>query len=143
MVGRRLGVCATAAYASKKYLVRRDLEDPARTRWIGFGPHGPYPKWVKESAFPNVPVKGQMVSLLLQLSACKAGMGLAMLPCFLGDAEMSLKRLSPPRPDPAYELWILTHRDMRASARIRVFSDFIAKAIISCRPQMEGLNRKG
>lgn len=141
LIGRRLGVCATAAYASKKYLVRRDLKDASTTRWIGFGAPGPHPKWVRESAFPNIPVKGKLISLLLQLSACKAGMGLAMLPCFLGDPEASLKRLSPPKPDPRYELWILTHRDMRASARIRVFSEFIAKAIISCRPQMEGLNR--
>jgi len=139
LIGRRLGVCSTAAYASKKYLVRRNLKDAASARWIGFGPPEPYPKWVKDSAFPNVPAKGQLVSLLLQLAACKAGMGLAMLPCFLRDTEASLKRLSPPKHDPRYELWILTHRDMRTSARIRVFSDFIAKAIINCRPQMEGV----
>jgi DNA-binding transcriptional LysR family regulator len=138
LIGRRLLTCAIAAYASQDYLDRHDLQDPNASRWIGFDGRSPFPKWVKESSFPNIPAKGQFVSLLVQLAACKAGMGVAMLPCFLGEPEPSLRRLSPARPDPAFELWILTHRDMRTSARIRVFSEFIAAAIVSHRSQLEG-----
>lgn len=138
LIGRRLLTCATAAYASHGYLDHHDLQDSTATRWIGFGERNPSPKWVKESMFPDIPAKGQFVSLLVQLAACKAGMGIAMLPCFLGEADPSLRRLSPGKPDPAFELWLLTHRDMRTSARIRVFSEFIAAAIKSHRSQLEG-----
>lgn len=138
LIGRRLLTCATAAYASQEYLNEHDLQDPSASFWIGFGARNPFPKWVKESKFPHIPAKGRFENLLVQLAACKAGMGVAMLPCFLGDPEPSLRRLSPAKPDPAFELWLLTHRDMRTSARIRVFSEFIATAIKSHRALLEG-----
>lgn len=138
LIGRRLLTCATAAYASHEYLDGHDTRDSTATRWIGFGERKPFPKWVKESAFPDIPAKGQFVNLLVQLAACKAGVGIAMLPCFLGESEPSLRRLSPGKLDPAFELWLLTHRDMRTSARIRAFSEFISAAIKGHRPQLEG-----
>ncbi len=138
LVGRRLLTCATAAYASVDYLKHHDLDDPADGRWIGFGAPEAFPKWVKESQFPNIPAKGQIVSLLVQREACKAGMGVAMLPCFLGEAEASLRRLSPGEPNPNFELWLLSHRDMRTSARIRLFSEAMTVAIKSHRWDYEG-----
>ena len=139
LVGRRLLTCATAAYASEGYLSQHNLDDPmSDARWIGFGAPNPFPKWVKESKFPNIPAKGQIVSLLVQREACKAGMGVAMLPCYLGEAEASLRRLSPGKPNPNFELWLLSHREMGTSARIRVFSEAIAGAIRNHRSQFEG-----
>ncbi len=138
LIGRRLLTCATAAYASQNYLVCHDLQDPTATRWISFGGQQSFPKWVKESEFPNIPAKGQFVSLLVQLEACKAGMGVGMLPCFLAEPEPTLQRLSPGKPNQSFELWLLTHQDMRTSTRIRVFSDFISAAIKGQRAQLEG-----
>lgn len=138
LIGRRLVTCATAAYASQDYLDSHDLQDPASACWIGFGKRNPFPSWVKESTFPNIPVKGRFVSLLAQVEACKAGMGVGMLPCFLSEPEPTLKRLSPAKPNPNFELWILSHRDMRTNARIRMFSQFMASAIMGHRPPLEG-----
>ncbi|MFQ5535728.1 MAG: LysR family transcriptional regulator [Sphingomonadales bacterium] len=138
LIGRRLVTCATAAYAAQDYLDNHDLRDPTAARWIGFGGRNPYQKWVKESKFPNIPVRGRFVSLLVQLEACKAGMGIGMFPCFLGEPEPTLRRLSPAKRNPDFELWLLTHRDMRTNARIRVFSEFIASAIKRHRPLLEG-----
>ena len=138
LIGRRLLTCATAPYASQDYLNQHDLKDPEQANWIGFSDQGPTPPWVKKSDFPNLPVKGKFVSLMVQLEACKAGMGLGMLPCFLGDPDPALKRLSQPEPNANFVLWLLTHRDMRTNARIRTFTDFIASALKSHRPLLEG-----
>ncbi len=138
LIGRRLLTCATAPYASQDYLNQYDLKDPEQANWIGFSDQGPTPPWVKKSDFPNLPVKGKFVSLMVQLEACKAGMGLGMLPCFLGDPDPALKRLSQPEPNANFVLWLLTHRDMRTNARIRTFTDFIATALKSHRPLLEG-----
>lgn len=139
LVGRRLLICSTAAYASESYLESRDLRDPASACWIGFGNHDPVPSWVKESSFPSIPVKGRFVSLLAQVEACKEGMGIGMLPCFLGESEPRLKRLSPAKSNPSFELWILMHGDVRTSTRIRVFSQFMASAILAHRPSLDGI----
>lgn len=138
LIGRRLVTCATAAYASLEYLDSHDLQDATSGRWIGFGGQTSFPKWAKESAYPHLPIKGKFISLLVQLEACKAGMGVAMLPCFLGEGDASLKRLSTFKPNPSFELWILTHRDLRTNARVRVFADFLATVIKGLRPQLEG-----
>ena len=139
LFGQRLLTLATAAYASEEYLELNDLDNSPAAQWIGFGPSKPTPKWVKESKFPHIPVKGRFVSLLVQLEACKSGMGLAMLPCFLGDKEPSLQRLSPPEFKPEFDLWLLKHRDLRTTARFRILSDFIAADIKSKRHVLEGL----
>jgi hypothetical protein len=54
----------------------------------------------------------------LQLAAVEAGVGMAALPCVLGDAHPALTR--PSDPVVAQEIWVLTHLDLRnASARTR------------------------
>jgi DNA-binding transcriptional LysR family regulator len=138
LVGRKLANVAFAAYASEDYLKGHDLHGPSSGRWIGFRAGEAFPKWVQQSRYPDIPVKSVFESVLLQLEACKAGMGLGMLPCFLGDTAPELRRVSAISIQPVYDLWLLSHRDMRTTARIRVFSGFIATAIKSCRTRLEG-----
>ena len=46
--------------------------------------------------------------------------------------------MSPPNPDFSTGLWLLTHPDLRQSARVRVFLDFIAAEIVKLRRAIEG-----
>ena len=48
-------------------------------------------------------------SVVNQLVAARAGIGAAILPCYLGDPEPDLVRLSDPLPELERELWIVTH----------------------------------
>jgi DNA-binding transcriptional LysR family regulator len=51
--------------------------------------------------------------LVNQFTAAKAGIGLALLPCYLGDEDKGLVRaLSDPVPDLVGELWLVTHADL-------------------------------
>ncbi len=115
-----------------------DLHNPSSGCWIGFRAGEVFPEWVQESAYPKLRVKCVFESVLVQFEACKAGMGLGMLPCFLGDAAPELRRVSAIITKPYYDLWLLSHRDMRTTACIRIFSDFIATAVKSCRVRLEG-----
>lgn len=144
LIGRRLLTCATSTYASQTYIENHALkpEQQGKTgNWIGFGQHGAFPNWVKKSEYPTLAARGQILSLNVQLEACRAGMGLSMLPCFMAEKEVDLERLSEPRLDPKFELWILTHRDIRSNARVRIFSDFIMAEVKSQRQMLTaGLN---
>jgi DNA-binding transcriptional LysR family regulator len=77
-------------------------------------------------------------SLFGLLEAAKAGMGLAPLPCFLGDADPGLRRFTPPIADFAVDLWILTHEDLKQSGRVRAFMEFMADALGREAPLLEG-----
>lgn len=138
LVGRQLATLSTTAYASVEYLEQHQLGADSDACWIGYNGQARYPKWVRESDYPHLPARGHFESMLLQLDAAKAGMGIAMLPCMLGDSEPSLCRVPPGTLTPAFELWLLTHRDVRTTARLRVFTGFLSQAIIGERARLEG-----
>lgn len=138
LVGRRVSGCAMAPYAAPDYVATHTLDDPDSASWIGYGAHGKYPDWVKQGPFPELSVRGEFVSMLTQFAACKAGMGLAMLPCFMGDREPQVVRLAEGKLTPRLDVWVLTHRDVRSSARIRIFTAFLCDAIASKRGLLEG-----
>ena len=73
--------------------------------------------------------------------AVEAGIGIGPLPCFIADARPALVRLAPPNPDFSTGLWLLTHPDLRHSARVRVFLDFLAAEIAKLRKYLEGGGR--
>ncbi len=139
LVGRRVTRHSSAAYASRDYLARHDLAaDPPTARWIGWDDLVPFPKWVKESDYPHIPVRGRLNHPMLQLEAVRAGFGLALAPCFIGDADPLLERVPPGRVFHNRDVWLLTHRDLRAAARIRAFLDFLADVFRRERPLFEG-----
>jgi DNA-binding transcriptional LysR family regulator len=70
--------------------------------------------------------------------AVEAGIGVGPLPCWDGDGLTDLVRLSGIEPDLAAGLWLLTHPDLRHAARVRAFMDFMAEAITTMRPTIEG-----
>jgi DNA-binding transcriptional LysR family regulator len=82
-------------------------------------------------------------SLVNQLMAAKAGIGVAVLPCYLGDPETDLVCLAPePIPALERELWIVTHADLRGTARVRAFFDIVADGIAEARGLLAGERRR-
>ena len=70
------------------------------------------------------PVVYRINTVLGLAEATAAGIGFGLLPCFIGSATPGLTRLTPPIADMAEGLWLLTHSDLRATARVRAFMDF-------------------
>lgn len=139
LIGRRLLKYASAIYASDEYIVRHDITIPGKDlEWIGWNDTVPDPQWVRESPYPEAKVKNKIFNTLVHLEAAKCGMGLCMLPCFIGDTEPLLQRLPPGVPEPDREIWLLTHEDLRHTAKVRVFLDFIAKSVLEKRELLEG-----
>lgn len=80
-------------------------------------------------------------SLINQLSAARAGIGLAALPCYLGDLEPGLVRALPePLPLLERELWIVTHADLRKTARVRAFLELVGDGLAARRTLFSGAN---
>ncbi len=59
------------------------------------------------------------------------------LPCFMGDADPGLRRLAPLLPQ-ASALWLLTHRDLRRTARVRAVVDHLWTALRARQGLFEG-----
>ncbi|MEM9219572.1 MAG: LysR family transcriptional regulator [Cyanobacteria bacterium P01_F01_bin.150] len=137
LVGRKVVRYHCANYASKHYLETHNLT-VEEAHWIGWDSPTPYPDWVRKSEFPHLPIRGRINNVLAQLAAAKAGLGLARLPCFVGDSDPVLQRVHPGKSAPCYDVWILTHKDLVSTIRIQTFMDFMANAFRQKRDLMEG-----
>lgn len=149
LVGRRLSDIAWAVYGSIDYFkgrrkprTREDLTGHALV--CGDDSLGTLPaaRWLKHHG-AQADVAYRTNSIMAQVSAVKAGFGLAVLPCFLADTEANLVRVLPPDADLTGQLWLLTHRDLRHTARIRAFMEFMADAVGHDRHLLEGKARAG
>jgi DNA-binding transcriptional LysR family regulator len=63
---------------------------------------------------------------------------LVLLPCYIGTAVPGRAQLTPPLPDLESELWLITHPDLRNTARVRAFLDFCNDEIARRRHTLEG-----
>ncbi|WP_233256285.1 LysR substrate-binding domain-containing protein [Falsiroseomonas bella] len=76
--------------------------------------------------------------------AAREGIGLAVLPCYHGDPEPRLVRvLAEPVPALTRELWVVTHEDLRRTARVRACLDVIGEGIAAQRALIEGAGSAG
>ena len=75
---------------------------------------------------------------LLRLWAARRGLGVAFLPCALGDADPALVRLPGSEPVPRFDIWILSHPDLRDTARLRAARDHLVAAIEAKADRFEG-----
>jgi len=140
LVGRKILHPAKGIYASKQYLKTHDINaENKKINWIGWESDHPKANWNKDSRFAALPIKHQADDLLAQLEAVKANMGIAMLPCFLADTITSLERIEYlAEIGSCGDLWILTHEDLRSTARVRAFINFMLEAFEHHRDLLEG-----
>jgi DNA-binding transcriptional LysR family regulator len=114
--------------------------DARRHEWVAFGDTiaiGRATKWLNEHAGEKRIV--YKVNTMLGLAeAAAGGVGLVLLPCYVGAAVAGLAQLSPPLPELERELWLLTHPDLRNTARVHAFLDYCADAIARRRNIVEG-----
>jgi DNA-binding transcriptional LysR family regulator len=77
-------------------------------------------------------------SISAAIAAARAGIGLAPLPCAVADRTPDLVRIAMFPEDFRLDLWLLTHEDLRNTARIRAFMDFMANALATDADVLEG-----
>lgn len=73
------------------------------------------------------------------LAAAKAGLGRAVLPCYVADGEPDLERLSGPVPVVTRELWLVLPGPARDVPRIRAVADWLAEVLAEDRGRLEGV----
>lgn len=141
LVGRRAAGIAFAVYGAHDYLaLNAELDDLATHDWIE--PSGalvltPAYGWMNEN-LEDARVVFRVNTFMGVLDACRAGMGLALLPCFLADGDDGLARVRDPNRELDLGLWLLTHEELRHTPRVRAFLDFMGQTIERVRPTLEG-----
>lgn len=127
-------------YAATSYLERygrpQSPDDFLDAKLLGFDDDG---RWLAGLKGLGLPVEsGNIVSIsnshIAMWEMTKAGMGIGVNSESHGDGEPGVERAAPFMPGFAYQLWLVSHRELKTSRRIRLVFDFLAERI-SALPQ--------
>jgi DNA-binding transcriptional LysR family regulator len=129
LVARKIAIVPFALYASADYLASHVPED---YEFIGYDDSmdgSVQQEWLDAQARTR-PVVLRSNSLDVQAAAARSGVGVAVLPYFLGDWDESLSIVEATGELLTREVWLSIHNDLRHAPAIRSVMQFIA----SCFP---------
>jgi len=86
---------------------------------------------------PALQPRLRSTSITAQHRLVAAGAGVAVLPCFMGDADPSLARLLD-EVAVTRSFWLVTHADTRRSARVGAFVDWLVAVVAANQAQLLG-----
>jgi DNA-binding transcriptional LysR family regulator len=138
LIGRKIAEAPWAVYASHGYLKGHGRpmrpEDINRHFVVGCGDsiaHYPGARWL-QSVAPHATIASRSDNWPGLVLAVKSGAGLAALLAFQGDIEAELVRVID-NIDLTTPYYLLMHRDMQQTPKVRAFADFVEAEIRSFR----------
>ncbi|MEO1239432.1 MAG: LysR family transcriptional regulator [Pseudomonadota bacterium] len=135
LYARQVGVDRGAFYASPAYLetirspqtladlsvadfVAIDAVEPSMRFYTGLGLS------LTAANFPVV-----TASIPAQIALVRAGVGIGVAPVHLGDTDPRLTRIFPGAPIFPFPIWLVAHRELRTSRRVRLVFDLLAEML--------------
>lgn len=133
---RKVGQWDLALYAARSYVDAnglkpglRDLSKVAFITWTDEGFSFVGGPWLRQHA-PDSAVVLTASTRRIHYSACKAGIGAAILPCVEADQDHNLVQLLPPSRVSSRPIWLVVHRDLARAPRVRATIDFLSQAAV-------------
>lgn len=140
LVGKRIAQLGYAIYGTREILQQiqhnPDGGDVPCITWVGDG--HTRPPWITKS-FPQTRRVFRTSELGLMLRMTREGMGMAQMPCVFCDTDPLLRRIPAIYLEPGWGLWVLSHVDLRTTARVRIFRDFLIAELQKHRDLIEGV----
>lgn len=144
LVGRKIADNPWAVFASRSYIETHgrpkqpaDLNHHTIVDLEGeIASVGPA-KWLHAVA-PQARIAARSTTVLGLLMSVKSGVGMAVLPINIGNADDDLVRIFDSIPDLMTHIYLLVHPDLRQTPRVRAFFDFVVAEIGSFRPMLLG-----
>ena len=125
-LGRVLTELSFATYAHRHYWERVAEKEPKTYHWVMLGDD------LNQSPMSKITLRCKhedakftvLNTMMSVFDMVNAGSGIAAMPCYLGDRYKDLVRLHDPDKSANWHMWLLTHPDVRRSARVKAFYDF-------------------
>jgi len=141
--GRRIAPFRFAIYAAERYLERAPETTLAEHRFCLIEGTAAWLSpliWATRQEGEDHAVF-QCRSARAVVNAAAQGLGLTVLPCYAGDAEPRLVRASDTIAALDMDLWVLSHPDLRGTARVRAMMSFLYDELGALRDLWIGARR--
>ena len=137
IVAWRLAAVAYGLYRSRDYLARCGEDDQDFLGYDDSLDHLPQQRWLKVLAGDRgLALRSNDLANLL--TATRAGLGLAVLPCVMTRGIAELVNVPTRLPPLTQELWLLFHRDVGRSPAVRAVIDRITAITTSAKAAFLG-----
>jgi len=107
------------------------VEEFSDASFVGFADPASILQWLNGSGMNlterNMPLMTR--SYLVHWSMVKQGLGIGIMPENIGDREPAVVRACPDMPAFEFPIWLVSHRELRHSRRIRVVFDLLAEGL--------------
>ncbi len=140
LIGQRIGLLRHAVYARRDTARRFRRAPLAQQPWLALDDTAAGSQalgWLAQQ-LPLEQVTLRFSGLQLVRAACAQGLGLAVLPCFLGDTDAQLVRLGEPLPSCDSELWLLSHPELRETVRVSTLRQWLLQRLAAQRELLAG-----
>lgn len=128
---RRVGSVSCAVYGVNTFAEGRALPllptDLVSLPWLGFveeQEHYVTMRWMRQQMRDRPPA-ARLMNTNLMAAAAAAGVGVAVLPCFRGNADPGLVALSAPIGVLQADYWMVTQPDLARNKAVRAVADWI------------------
>jgi DNA-binding transcriptional LysR family regulator len=144
LVARKITEVPWAVFASRSYLERhgapktlKDIDKHDIIKFDGAIADHTAARWMRAIA-PRARVAAHCTSVPAVVLAVKSGAGLSPLPVIAVQREPDLVQLFEPVPELRLPFYLIIHRDMRRTPRVRAFCDFVTSEIRAFRELLVG-----
>jgi DNA-binding transcriptional LysR family regulator len=135
LIGRRLFTYSLSYYAHKTYFAKNSRNELA---WIAPAVKEGWAEWLAESPYPEAPIQMVITDIVTRFKALEAGFGLSRAACFMADPHPDLIRLPGAKVIEQPEIWVLTHPDLRDTARIKLLMQYLIDALSNKKDLLKG-----
>ncbi len=135
LIGKKVLPLRHGIYATEGYLKKKRQHEQV-ILWLN---ETEKPEWVTDN-FKNSKVIIRTSDITTMQGCVENHMGLARMPCYIGDSSKALKRLNVKLKPSDWGLWVLSHVDLRATARVRACREFLIDIIEQQKGLVEGLD---
>ncbi len=135
LIIKRLADVSYGLYAANSYVAAItepiSVNNVSHTSFIGFRNGDGMIKALNEFGLPVTPDNFSMLceNHLVQWELVKNGFGIGVMPCDIADAEPLVQRVLNGIEFMPAESWLVAHRELRSSRRIKVVYDYLAEAL--------------
>lgn len=126
-------------YMSRERFAAWRAGAPDPVRWIVISGHG-IPDWAGEGDVRATGALFRTTDAGAQLAAVRQGIGITTLPCFIGDADPLLVRVTGTDIHMYGTLWILTQGETRKTKRVQLFTEFVSRRLAAHGALLTGLS---
>ncbi len=113
-----------ASFASPAWADRLAADPRTQVEWIVYDAYPNVPKDIIPK-FPNNRVRLRLDDMVAMVGAAQAGLGVVRTPLFLGRSTAGLVQVPVLPPQPYADIWVVGHRDVWPSAKVRAFLDLL------------------